>query len=227
MSSTTSTFPAPITLRPLPPVDHPAYLITSIAMNGFFLCLLICIIYFKCKKAVCRFWQRRRSHDPERNPILHSNRQENFSIADSTSEDENSVPEHTLRPALSRQSTLSRQSANRTDQSSRTNRTDQVSRPRTAQASRSGTKRRAPPTPTRASSLLTTPLNELLGGSQNNGSPTIGAHSSFRGQNSLTNSLSPQSLGQDFPLSTFRPRPLNNVLEFRPNQSTDTMESFL
>lgn len=103
-TQTTTSAITPITLKPLPPIDHPIYLISSISLNVFLFCLLSTVMYFKCKKAILRQWNRlrRTDQDPERNPILpprtesrsNSNRTSHFSITerDSTSEDEDSIP---------------------------------------------------------------------------------------------------------------------------------------
>ena len=57
---TTTTSVQPITFGPLPPLDHPAYLILSFAANVLLLFMVLLILAFKCRKHFRRCLQRRR-----------------------------------------------------------------------------------------------------------------------------------------------------------------------
>ena len=105
--STTTTMPnptttnfAPVTFSPLPPLDHPVYLYSSIAFNILLVLVLLTVLIKKCKKALVRRFRNRRERngDVETNSILRAtngNRRNQaygpindaFSVATSSSED--------------------------------------------------------------------------------------------------------------------------------------------
>jgi hypothetical protein len=70
--ATTTTTPviteSPSTLAPLPPLDHPAYLYSSVALNILFFLILWTILIQKCKKCISRRIRRfrnRNNTDPD------------------------------------------------------------------------------------------------------------------------------------------------------------------
>ena len=73
-TTTTPFTESPSTLSPLPPLDHPAYLYSSVALNILFFLILWTILIQKCKKCISRrirrFQNRNNSNNTEQAPII-------------------------------------------------------------------------------------------------------------------------------------------------------------
>ena len=59
-TATTPSLPTPITLSPLPPLDHPGYLYGSFALNILLFLILSGLLIAKCKKCIIRRFRNRR-----------------------------------------------------------------------------------------------------------------------------------------------------------------------
>jgi hypothetical protein len=61
LTTTTLNPPTPVTLSPLPPLDHPGYLYSSFAVNILLFLILSGLLIAKCKKAIIRRIENRRN----------------------------------------------------------------------------------------------------------------------------------------------------------------------
>ena len=126
---TTTYNPAPFTLGPLPPLDHPAYLYSSFALNILFFLLFCVVLILKCKKSINRCLRNRRmdvENNAATNPIVRTRTNRNrfhttdgFSLLSSSSED---FGTHENLPLLNRPRSAFIQSESRTPRLSRTSR---------------------------------------------------------------------------------------------------------